>query len=40
MQYIIINYSHYAVHYIPGTYLFYNWNFVPFDSLLTDGQGR
>lgn len=22
-----------AVHHIPGTYLFYNWNLVPFDSL-------
>ena len=22
-----------AVHYIPGTYLFYNWKLVPFDSL-------
>ena len=31
--YIIINYSHHAVHYIPVTYLFNNWKFVPFDHL-------
>ena len=29
----IIDYSHDAVHYIPMAYLFYNWKFVPFDSL-------
>ena len=32
MQYNIINYSHYAVFYIPVTYLFYNWK-ETFDSL-------
>lgn len=26
MRYNIINYSHHAVHYMPGAYLFYNWN--------------
>ena len=26
--------SHHDVHYIPMAYLFYNWNFVPFDPLL------
>ena len=31
MQYSIINYSHHAIRYIPRTYLFYNWKFVPFD---------
>ena len=34
MQYRIINYSHQAVHYIPLTYVFYNWKRVPFDTLL------
>ena len=29
LQYSIINYSHHAVHYIPKTYLHYNWKFVP-----------
>ena len=33
MQYGIINYSHHAVHYMPGIYLFYSWKFVPFDNL-------
>ena len=33
MQYGIINYSHYAVHYTPMIYLFYNWKFIPFDAL-------
>ena len=32
MWYNTINHSHYAVHYIPMTYSFYNWKFVPFDS--------
>ena len=32
-QYCIINYSHTVVHYIPVTYLFYNWEFVPFEPL-------
>ena len=27
----MINYSHYAIHYIPRMYLLYNWKFVPFD---------
>lgn len=30
MQYRIINYSPHAVHYIPMTYLFYNWKFIIF----------
>ena len=29
MQYGFTNYSHHAVHYIPITYLFYDWEFVP-----------
>ena len=33
LQYSIINYSHHTVHFIPVTYLFYNWKFVPFDAL-------
>ena len=33
MQYNTINYSHHAVHYIPMTYLFYNWNVFPSDLL-------
>ena len=33
MQYSIIDCSHHDVHYIPMTYLFYNWKFVPFDRL-------
>ena len=33
MQYSIINCSHQAVYYIPMTYLFHNWNCVPFDPL-------
>ena len=32
MQYGIISYSHHAVHYIPMTYLFYNWKFMLFNS--------
>ena len=32
MQYGIINYGHHAVHYIPMTYLFYNWKFILFNS--------
>ena len=31
MQYSIINYCHYPVHYIPMTDCFYTWNFLPFD---------
>ena len=31
MQYTIINYSHYAVYYIP--WLIYNWKLLPFNSL-------
>ena len=26
------NYSHPAIHYVPTTYLFYNWSFVTFNS--------
>ena len=33
MQHSITNYSHYARPYIPMTYLFYNWMFIPFDPL-------
>ena len=33
MQYSLMNYSCHAVHYIPRTYLFYNWKFIPFDPL-------
>ena len=33
MQYIISNYSHHTVHYIPMTNLSDNWKFVPFDPL-------
>ena len=33
MQRTIANYSHYAGPYIPMTYLFYKWIFVPFDPL-------
>ena len=33
MQYNIVDYIHHAVYYIPTTYLFYNWKFVPLDSL-------
>ena len=33
MQHNIIDYSHHAVHYIPVTYLFYNWKFVPLETL-------
>lgn len=46
MQGSIMNYSDHAVHYIPMEYLFYNWNFVPFDpfdpfsSLLTLASGN
>ena len=29
MQYGFTNYSHHAVHYIPITYLLYDWGFVP-----------
>ena len=31
MQYSIVTYSHHAIHYVPRTYLFYNWEFVRFD---------
>ena len=31
VQYNIINYSHHVLHYT--SYLFYNWNFVSFDTL-------
>ena len=31
MQYSIVNYSHHVIHYVPRTYLFYNWEFVHFD---------
>ena len=31
--YISVNDSHHVVHYIPSTYLSYNWKFVPFDLL-------
>ena len=33
MCYNIIDYRHHAVHYIPMTYLFYNWKLVCFDPL-------
>ena len=33
VQYSIINYCHYAVHYIPMTDFFHTWNFLPFDPL-------
>ena len=33
MQYSVISYSEYAVHYIPMMYLFYNGKFVPFSFL-------
>ena len=33
MQHSITNHSHHAVYYLPMTYLFYNWNFVPFDPI-------
>ena len=29
----LINSSHHAIHYIPKTYLFYSWKFVPFNPL-------
>ena len=32
-QYSTVNCSHHAVYYIPLTYLFYNWKFIPFDFL-------
>ena len=32
-KYSIINHHHHAVHYIPMTYLFHNWKFVPLDSV-------
>ena len=37
LKYIIqySNYSHLLFHYIPMTYFFYNWTFVPFGSLHT-----
>ena len=28
-----VNYTNHVVHYIPSTYLSYNWKFVPFDLL-------
>ena len=28
-----VNYIYHVVHYIPSTYLSYNWKFVPFDYL-------
>ena len=31
LQYSIVIYSHIAVHYILGTYLSYNWKFVPLE---------
>ena len=30
MQYTTVNYSQHAVNYMPRTYLFYNWKFVPY----------
>ena len=33
MQRSIINYSYYALNYIPKIYSFYNWQSVPFDHL-------
>ena len=30
MQYSIINSNCHAIHYIPMTYLLYNWQFEPF----------
>ena len=30
-MYNSVNYIDHVVHYIPGTYLSYNWKFVPFD---------
>ena len=33
MQQYIINYSHYALNYIPMSYLFYSWKFIPFHPL-------
>ena len=35
--YISINYIPYAQDYIPMTYLFYNWKFVPLEGV---GGGR
>ena len=29
----IIDYVSYAIHYIPKTYLFYSWKFVPLNPL-------
>ena len=31
--YSIVDHSHHIVHYIPTTYLSFNWKFVPFDRL-------
>ena len=33
VTYMSINYIYPVVHYIPCTYLSYNWKFVPFDHL-------
>ena len=34
-QYNILQYNHsyHVIHYIPSTYLSYNWEFIPFDHL-------
>ena len=33
IQHTSVNYVSHVVHFIPSTYLSYNWKFVPFDSL-------
>ena len=32
-KYIVLSTSQYAIHYIPTTYSFYKWKYVPFDHL-------
>ena len=33
VQCSVVTCDHYAVHYVPGLFLFYDWKFVSFDSL-------
>ena len=40
MQYSIVNYSHPTVHYIPRTYLSYNWKFVDYEIFGEEEKGR